>query len=231
MFKRILSAITQFIFPNVCIGCQSTALEAKQILCVSCHKYLPFTHNYYAGNPTEKIFLGRIALLGASSLLYFQKNGIAQNLIHALKYKNNKAIAALLGALMAKHLQKAKWPLQNTILVPVPLTAKRLQQRGYNQSLLIAEAIANELQLSISSDIVYRTRNTETQTKKTRLERLQNMEGAFELANASNFENKHVILIDDVITSGATLEACALAFKKVENINISILCAAISSEN
>ncbi len=230
MLKTLLAELGQLVFPKLCVGCKGPLTQVQDLLCISCHKYLPLTGPYHPNNETEKIFLGRVPLLAASCLLFYQKDGLTQNLIHALKYQGNTEVAKLLGKLMAQHLQDSNWPLQNVVLVPVPLTAKRLQQRGYNQSLLLAEAIGQELEIPVSDEIIFRTRDTETQTKKSRLERLKNMDGAFEIKNQQNFENKLVIIIDDVVTSGATLEACILAFKDVKNINISVLCAAMATE-
>jgi competence protein ComFC len=231
MFKKVFAEILQLIYPNFCAGCNSSLQSAEQVICNNCHKHLAVTGKYVIRNATEKLFLGRLNLMHASSLLYFQKDSISQNLIHALKYNGKYTVASLLGQMMANHIKEAEWPLQNAVLLPVPLSPNRLQKRGYNQSMLIAKAISDSLCIPISNDIIYRIRNTESQTRKDRLERLQNMTDAFGIKNAASFENKHVIIIDDVITSGATIEACYNTLHRVENINISVLCAAIADGN
>ncbi len=230
MRSVILNELLHFFYPKNCLHCGQNLLQAQGLLCISCQSVLPLTGNYYPRNPTELLLLGRAHIMQAGSLLYFQTGNIAQSLIHALKYKSNTEVADLLGVLMAQYILAAKWPIGNAILVSVPLNPKRLAQRGYNQSALIANAIGKQLQVPTSDAIIYRTRNTETQTKKTRMERLQNVQEAFTITDTEKFQNKHVILIDDVITSGATLESCITAFSNIPNLHISVLCAAIATE-
>jgi competence protein ComFC len=227
--KNILFEFGQLFFPNKCVGCAKSLLKNENVLCLQCASVMPTTGNYYKDNDTEKIFMGRINFQFCTSLLFFQKEGIAQQLLHELKYFDNKNIATFLGNNLAEHFSTINFTKNNSIIIPVPLAAEKFKLRGFNQSALIAEALATEINISWNDGIVKRIKNTETQTRKSRIERLDNMEDAFIIENKKSLQGKHIILLDDVCTTGATIEACALQILKIPNTTLSIVCGAIAT--
>jgi ComF family protein len=226
----LLHHISQLIFPASCFACQAQLPSNHFFLCYACNTSMPYIGKYAANNFTEKILWGRAPFLFADSLLYFQKEGLAQKVIHQLKYKNQAQVGEWLGIQMGKKIKGMPAHLwQNAILVPVPLSPKRQQQRGYNQSMEIALGIQQITQLSISENGILRLHNTETQTRKNRMDRLANMKHAFEADSKQASNTAHVILVDDVITTGATLESCASAIiANSSTTKVSIVAAAIA---
>jgi competence protein ComFC len=224
---NIAYEIGQLFFPKVCIGCNSVLHANENLMCVICQNALPLTGAYFSNNELEKIFKGRFTYQFCTALLYFRIGGITQQLLHGLKYQNNTQIATYLGHQMALHLATVTINYNNAIIIPVPLAAKKMHQRGFNQSELIGQALATTLQIPYSNNNLLRKKNTDSQTRKSRLERLDNMKDAFEIINATQLQGKHILLLDDVVTTGATIEACALHLLKIPNISISIISAAI----
>jgi ComF family protein len=229
--KEIVHSLSHLFFPHTCAGCGSDLLNADQLLCLQCSSNLPFTHfDLYSNNPIEKIFFGRCNITNAMSHLYFTKDSSLQNLLHQLKYKGKKEIGFYFGRMMGNAIVHAQRFSDIDALVPVPLFASREKQRGYNQATVLCEGIAEVLKIPVLKNILVRTNATETQTHKTRIERWQNMEGQFELKNKTFINDKHVLLVDDVITTGATLEACAQEILTAEGTKVSIATLAYTSE-
>lgn len=184
---------------------------------------MPQTHfHLHADNPVEKHFWGRIAVSTATSQYYFTKESLMQHLMHQLKYKGNKELGLFLGRLIGSQLLQTDRFLGIDALVPLPLFPAKERKRGYNQATVLCEGISAEMNIPVWKDVVIRTEHTETQTKKSRVERWQNMEGKFELVNSEKLQNKHLLLVDDVVTTGATLEACGYELLKPGNIKLSI---------
>ncbi len=226
----LLHHISQLIFPASCFACGAQLPSNHFFLCFACNTSMPYVGDYTTNNFTEKTLWGRAPFVFADSLLYFQKEGLTQKIIHQLKYKNQPQVGEWLGIQMGKKMLKmpsALW--QNAILVPVPLSPKRQQQRGYNQSMEIALGIQQVTQLPISENGILRLQNTETQTHKNRMDRLANMKNAFAADSKKVEAAAHIILIDDVITTGATLESCSNTLLANEaSTKISVLAAAIA---
>jgi ComF family protein len=228
-FKEIKDSLLQLVFPHVCDGCGSDTLNEESQLCLRCLAALPETNfENHAGNPVEKMFWGRLRLAGAAARYYFTKESLIQRLMHQFKYRGNKDLGFQLGRLMGLALKESGRFSTAEALVPLPLFPAKEKKRGYNQATVLCEGIAEVLHLPVLKTVINRPEHTETQTKKGRIERWKNMEGKFVLANPDEIRNKHVLLIDDVVTTGATLEACGNELLKAVNVILSIatLCQA-----
>ena len=228
-FKEIKESILHVVFPHVCDGCGSDLLNIESRLCIRCLASLPETKfEIHPNNPVEKDFWGRLSIANASAHLYFTKESLVQHLMHQLKYRGNKELGLQLGRLMGNALKKAGRFNEIDALVPLPLFPSKEKRRGYNQATILCEGIAEVLNLPVLNHVITRPQHTETQTKKGRIERWKNIEGKFELTDPSKIQNKHVLLVDDVITTGATLESCGNELLKAENVKLSIatLCKA-----
>lgn len=192
-------------------------------MCLLCESKLPFTgFHLQRNNPLEKTFWGRLPFEAAFSMLYFNNKGLAQKLLHQLKYDGNKELGAHLGLMYALQLKNSDTIKNLAGVVAVPLHISKFRQRGYNQSEWFANGLSEGLNIPNLSYAIKRSIATETQTKKTRLERWQNVSSIFTIADADAISNKHILLVDDVITTGATLEACAFSLLQVSGVKISL---------
>jgi len=172
-------------------------------------------------NPVARIFWGRVYLQNVSSFLHFQKGGRLQNIIHNMKYKNIKEIGTFLGKLYGYELKNI--PNSNVdLIIPVPLHKSKLRKRGYNQSEYIARGISEVLNLPVNTNSIERYIASDSQTRKSRFERWENVKNVFKIVEPQSFIGKHVLLVDDVITTGATLEACARAILEIPGTKVSI---------
>lgn len=222
----IQSSLTDFIhlfFPHVCTGCGSDILDKKYQLCLRCLSELPVT-NFFAqpGNPIEKKFYGRLAVRNGGSGYFFTKDSLLQTLVYELKYKGNKDIGFYLGQLLAGFLADSNRFDKVDMLVPLPLNPRREKKRGYNQATALCNGIASVWKKPVMDKIVIRKVNTETQTHKGRITRWENMDGVFAISDPAIIRNKHILLVDDVITTGASLEACGSEILKVPGTTLSI---------
>lgn len=196
-------------FPNICQGCGSDKLHNQQILCLHCISVLPKTgFENLENNPLEKIFTGRIQLSAAWSQYYFTKGKLIQQLIHLFKYKQQSAIGSYLGEIMGESLLSSSRLPAFDYLVPLPLFADKEFKRGYNQAEIICKGISNTTSIPLHTNNVVRKRATQTQTRKHRTERWENVAGSFHVKSPEKIHGKHILLVDDVVTTGATLEAC-----------------------
>lgn len=221
----VQSAVTDFIhlfFPHVCAGCGSDVIAIDHQLCLHCISELPFTNFFQQpGNPVERKFYGRLNVSHAASGYFFTKDSLIESLIYELKYKGNKTIGLYMGERLGHLLENSRFN-DIDIIIPLPLNARRLKKRGYNQSGLLCEGIASARSKPIISTAVIRKVNTETQTHRGRITRWENMDGVFAVAEPAAIENKHVLLVDDVVTTGASLEACGAEILKVAGTTLSI---------
>ena len=228
-FKEIKDSLLQLVFPHVCDGCGSDLLNEESQLCLRCLNSMPETNfEKYVSNPVEKIFWGRLSLVSATAHFYFTKESLMQRLMHQFKYRGNKDLGLQFGRLMGISLKESNRFDTIDALVPLPLFPSKEKKRGYNQATILCEGIAEILSLPVLKNIIIRPQHTDTQTKKGRIERWKNIEGKFELINAGAIQNKHLLLIDDVVTTGATLEACGCELLEANNVRLSIatLCQA-----
>lgn len=222
-FKTILSDTVHLFYPHICTGCGSDLLNPDSLLCLKCITNLPATNfALYANNPVEKIFWGRIPLTAAHSEYYFSKNALIQQLIHQLKYKRNISIGMYLGELMGKSLVESNRFDTVDALIPLPLYPDKERKRGYNQAAIICDGMSSVMNIPVIKNNVLRQRYTDTQTKKHRIERWENVAGSFTCKIPGQLSGKHLLLVDDVVTTGATLEACGSTIAAVENVQLSI---------
>lgn len=229
-FRDWLDSILNLFFPRVCAACGETLLKDEQTVCLKCRYTLPRTgYELNPNNPVAQSFYGRVPFHAVTSCFFFAKSGKVQHLIHQLKYKGNKEAGFFLGQQIGESIKEA--PLFQGIdyLIPVPLHPKREKQRGYNQSLMIAQGIHETTRIAIGDKYLVRVVYTDTQTHKSAEERFKNVKDIFEVQYAEELEGKHVLLIDDVLTTGATLESCAHQLESIPGIKISVATAACAN--
>ena len=226
---NIFSSFLELLFPYLCQSCISPLNEGEEVICTNCRHELPQTNfNMNIDNKVKKIFYGRSDIIFASSFLYFHKNGLVQNIIHNLKYKGRQEIGTLLGNWYGDKII-SDTEMMFDYIIAVPLHKKREKKRGYNQVDKFGEALAIRFNAKYSKNNLVRIYQSETQTKKSRFARWLNVKEIFSLTDIKLFENRNVLLIDDVITTGATLDACCQELSVVKGIKISIITMAISS--
>lgn len=223
------SPLFHLFFPHNCVGCGNDIIDEDNFLCLVCINELPHTNfALHANNPVEKIFWGRVPVTSAMSEFYFSKASIIQNLIHEFKYRGNKKVGHYLGNLMGKSLLNSNRFMVDAI-IPIPLFQKKEMKRGYNQAEILCKGISDMLNAPVVTRNVIRIIHTETQTKKGRSERWQNVEKTFSIKEPQSLVGKHILLVDDVITTGATLEACSMEILKIPNVRLSIATLAMAS--
>ncbi|MFL9844231.1 ComF family protein [Flavobacterium rhizosphaerae] len=220
----MLKSLINLLYPEHCNGCNSQLLETEAVLCIQCRHELPFTHQCI--NPENEIakrLSGRLPLEHASSLLYFHKQGMVQQMVHNLKYRGRQEVGKLAGQLYAAELKNAGVLQTVNEIIPVPLHPKRLRERGYNQVTEFGRALSAGLDISYNEKLLLRTAYTKTQTKKNLEARAGIIGSAFEVKATEKDYNKHFLLIDDVITTGATLESCGRLLLSIPGAKLSIV--------
>ncbi len=229
---RLLKDFLELIFPRLCAVCGNPLVGQEHEICSHCLMELAEAHGARSeANFVEKRFWGRIPVEAAASLYIFKKGNKVQTLLHQIKYRGNKKLAIVMGRQMGLMLAGNKLFDDIDILLPVPLHKKKERKRGYNQSLLLCKGIAETFPHPIANRAVERIKKTKSQTHMNRDERLKNMQGVFSLKDSSALEGKHILIVDDVITTGATTEACCQAIKNIPGIKISIASLAVSGDN
>ena len=204
-----LSSFLNLFFPHVCVGCGSDQLQQQDIVCAECMAMLPYTGFLeHEENPVEKVFYGRIPVKVAGSLLYFTRPSIVQNLMQAVKYQGNQEAGLWMGELLGNAMLQSKRFNHINAIIPVPLHRQKEQQRGYNQAYLLAKGLSNILHAPVVDGVLIRQTFTATQTHKGRTDRMNILQNAFALTTPESLYQKHLLLVDDIITTGATLEAC-----------------------
>lgn len=231
MLQQIANGLVHLVYPRLCMGCNKPLLEEEEVLCLNCNVYnIPRTaYHHIAENETAMRFAGRVRVEKATSFAYFTGEGLLQHLLHELKYNDRADIGIYLGKQLGYDLGQVGWAKGIDGIVPVPLHPDKEKLRGFNQSRKIAEGLGLVLHLPVTDAGLYRTRNTESQTQKTREERVENMKEAFAVQNPFLIAGKHLLLVDDVLTTGATLEACALALLCAHGVKISIVTIGVAS--
>ncbi len=227
VLKKYCNDLLHLCFPHNCEGCGSDVVKDDQFLCGRCLHRLPATQFFsIPGNAVEKLFYGRLPLNAAASAFYFTKSSLLQHLVTQLKYRNNREAGYFLGRMMGRKLRDSRRFDTVDMLVPLPLHPAREHSRGYNQAALICEGICETWKRPIETKAVARSQFTATQTRQNRLSRWQNMQDVFTLTDAGKIRGRHILLVDDVITTGATLEACGAVMAEAGHCSLSIASAA-----
>lgn len=229
---NVFQAILNLFYPDSCLTCNKPLLKNEVTICTICRDKFPKTHFIdFAENQAEKIFYGKLKIEQAAAYYWYSKRNIVQELIFQLKYRNHQEIGELLGTWIAFDIKKSARFKNIDVIIPIPLHPKKLQKRGYNQLTFFGKTLGVELSCNFEEKLLIKTKNTITQTKAGRLKRWQNTKDIFALADCDKkqYEGKHFLLIDDVLTTGATLESCAQELIKIPNIKISILTIAIGA--
>jgi competence protein ComFC len=225
MFQDLIN----LFYPNICEICDTELYKNQNILCTSCVNEIPITNFHLDNeNSVKKVFYGRVPIENATSLLVFKKKGSVQKLIHRLKYRGHQEIGSYLGKWMGAELAKTSAYLDIDLVLPVPLHKKKLKARGFNQVEKFGKEIALALQVPYIDDVLLKKHFSTTQTLKTRLARWGNIEESFVLVHPEKIRNKHILLVDDLITTGATLEACSDVLLEAGNVKISIVTMAFT---
>ncbi|MEO5571480.1 MAG: ComF family protein [Bacteroidia bacterium] len=221
--KTLLFDFVSLFYPRICQACGNGLYKGEDVICTFCMYHLPKT-NYHEDedNPVIRHFWGKVNIAAASSYYFFNKGQKVQKLIHRLKYKGQKEIGLKLGELYGHELAKNSVFSSADYIIPVPLHKSRLRTRGYNQSDFIANGLSIAMNIPAETNLLFRNKKTETQTRKNRFSRWQNVSNVFSLAEKANIEGKHVLLVDDVITTGSTLVACAEVLLKHKSTKVSV---------
>jgi ComF family protein len=206
--QELFSDFLSLFYPNYCYGCKGALVKGEETLCTRCLLELPRTNYHHSySSPIKERLSGRLELEHALAFLKFRKEGIVQQLLHELKYNNRPEVGIKLGKLYGKEL-KENGIDQFDLIIPVPLHESRKQKRGYNQSAKFAEGLSESLNVAWDETISFRKIRTETQTRKNKTERWDNVKDVFSISHPDQIKNRHILLVDDVITTGATIEAC-----------------------
>jgi ComF family protein len=223
ILNKYWSGFLQLFFPEICVTCGDKLLNQEKYICLKCLFDLPRTDFHkIQGNRVEQQFWGRVKIEHAASYFYFRKGSRYQKIIHYLKYKGLKELGEEVGKHFGYDLAEAENFSEIDVIIPIPLHPKKLKKRGYNQSEWIAKGLSSGLKKPVDNNNLIRVVETSTQTKKSRFERWKNVEGIFKVQQPDLLKNKHVLLVDDVVTTGSTLEACAVELLKIPEIKISI---------
>jgi ComF family protein len=225
LFKSLIS----LFYPPLCVGCSEALLANEAFFCSECLQNLPKTaYHSFCDNPAYDRFLGKAPIQKANAYLYYNKQGLGQKTIAEIKYRGNTYLGKWIGAYLAQDLLPSGFFETIDFIIPVPLHKSKLRKRGFNQSELIAQGIAKITNIPLETRNLYRSKANVSQTRKGVYERWQNTKDIFQLKDAGLFKNKHLLLLDDVLTTGSTLEACTRALLKSENSTVSILTLAIA---
>ncbi|WP_298739406.1 ComF family protein [uncultured Chitinophaga sp.] len=215
MIRNLFVSLVHLFYPHVCDNCGEGLTAAEDVLCLRCQHRLPLTgFHLYADNALEKVFWGRTKVHHAMAAYYYNQGAMVRRLVHQFKYHRRRDIALHLGRQMGLMLQQSTWLNEIDCIVPVPLHKTRVRRRGYNQSALLAAGLAEIIHRPVLPHALKRLSYTDSQTRKNRVSRWENVSGVFTAAATADLRGRHVLLIDDVITTGATTEACCLALRE-----------------
>lgn len=227
--KTWLFSLLHLFFPRRCVVCGASLQEGEEGICMRCSMDMPRTHYHlHEDNPVERMFWGKMPLERGTSFFFYHKGSGFRQILHLLKYGERQDLGEIMGRYMAAELSASGFFSGVDVIVPVPLHPRRQKMRGYNQSECIARGVSTVTGIPMDIVSVVRTKHTETQTRKSSHDRWENVNGIFSLRRAEAFAGKHILIIDDVLTTGATTTACADAFDGVEGVRISVLTLAVA---
>jgi len=218
-----LSDFVALIYPKICAACGKSLYNAEECICTLCRYNLPKTDFHtYNDNPVSRTFCGRANITAATAFYYFYKGLSVQKLVHALKYRGRTEVGSMVGQWLGMTISESSYFAGVEVIVPVPLHERRLRTRGYNQSYFIAQGISKAIGLPVADKALMRNTYTGTQTRLGKFSRWENVEKMFQLMDTEKVAGKHVLLVDDVITTGATLEACANVLLQAPQTKVSV---------
>lgn len=221
--KSYWESFVSILFPPLCVSCENVLLYQEAFICTRCRYHLPVNdHSSFMKNEITQRLLGKAPIRAGAAYLSFSKSSLVQVIIHQLKYRNDRGIGQYLGRRFGAQLLTSPWYSDVDLVVPLPLHKKKKRIRGYNQSEYIAEGIAEAMALPLDTTNFIRIVNTDTQTKKNRIQRHDNVEDAFSCVNPSVFQRKHILLVDDVLTTGATVASAARTLSEQCDCKVSI---------
>lgn len=226
---NLFRPLYHLFFPRCCVVCGNRLAESVEGICVGCNINLPRT-NYHnkKDNYIERMFWGKMPIERASSYFIYSKGGDYRQILYQLKYNGRKDLGCIMGRMMSEELYSSGFFDGVDVIIPVPLHYGKQKLRGYNQSEFIARGISKVTHIPVDATSVIRHKHTDTQTRKSVIERWDNVNGIFHLHNPATFHNKHILIVDDVLTTGSTITACADAFAGVDGIRISVLTLAMA---
>ncbi len=220
---RVADDFLSLLFPRICQSCGDHLVKNERVVCLTCLADMPFT-NYHLEreNNLEKELWGRCYVERAAAMCYYRRGSKIQRLVHRLKYYGIREIGTYLGEYYGILLRSTGFLDDIDLIIPVPLHPSRLKKRGFNQSHVISSGLSKVTGISVEGKVLQRSLRSSTQTRKSRVERWENVEGIFETVHGDRIKHKHVMLVDDVITTGSTIEACVLTLKKIEGVRVSV---------
>lgn len=221
---NIFSTISETIFPRYCYGCKTVMINSEEVLCANCFIELSRTFNVFEENNdlSNKVSI-YFPVKNSVAFIHYYKDSLASRFIHKFKYDNDIIIGKFLTHLLCKQLEKQNWIKDIDLIVPLPLHWRRKINRGYNQAEIISREIGKEFNIEVRTNLVRRVRYNKSQTTKTKEERWKNVENIFELRNEDKLEGKHILIVDDIVTTGASLNSCIKTLSKTKDIKISVL--------
>jgi ComF family protein len=219
--------LLSLLFPRLCYACGDHLLRSEYLICTECYVVIPRT-NFHTepDNPVARLFWGRCVIEKAAAFSYYTRGSRIRNLIHSLKYKGIKEIGPELGRIYGQSLKESGFTDDIDVIIPVPLHPSKMRTRGFNQSEYICEGLSSSTDLPVDTKSLVRRLTSSTQTKKSRYERWTNVEGIFQVADPSALRGRHILLVDDVITTGSTIEACVNELNKAGEVRISVVALA-----
>ncbi|MBP5677448.1 MAG: ComF family protein [Bacteroidales bacterium] len=225
----MLQELLQVLFPSTCASCNDVLVRGERQICMNCLANLSLTHySTMPHNPVEELLMAQFDLTKATAICHFQKESTVQHVVHAMKFHGNTELCRLMGRQMGLSLLSSGRFDDVDVLVPVPLHWRRRLKRGYNQSLLLCRGIAEVFHREVCNNAVVRHRYTHQQSLQNSHKRAYNVQGAFSVRKAKLLEGRHVLLVDDVITTGATISACAKVLSSIPGIKISVAAFSIA---
>jgi len=228
-FYDLWDDFISLLFPRLCYGCGNYLMRNEKLICTECYIQIPRTNFHLKpDNPVSQLFWGRCLIEQAAAFSFYTRDSRIRKLIHQLKYKGIREVGPELGRIYARILKSSGFLNDIDLIIPVPLHPSKKRQRGFNQSDLISLGISEVSGIPMESGLLVRKTVTKTQTRKTRYDRWTNVEDIFRVTDQIRIRNRHLLLVDDVITTGSTLEACASELLKVENVKVSVAALAFS---
>jgi len=223
------SDLMHVLFPDLCISCENQPKCKPSAFCIPCLQEMPYTDHFdVADNKISQLFPGRCDVRNGAALLHFREGSHVQSMLHRLKYEGQREIAEVFGAIAGEKMRNSELFIRPDIIIPVPLHKAKMRRRGYNQSAVFGSALGAAANIEMSDSLLLKVRHNASQTGKSRQERSDNVANAYQLASASSIAGKHILLVDDVVTTGATLEACCNTLQMRQPASISIICIALA---